>query len=265
MKRMEDKRKEDVKGDNVIEVEELFREYTKISRDEGEEESIKVLKGLSFMIKEQEFVGIMGKSGCGKTTLLKTLGVIDKPTKGKLYFCGKNTRELWSDELADIRRRKIGFVFQDFYLMDSLSVSENIMLPMVLDKKDVKQCVKMSEEYAELFGIMHLMDKYPYELSGGEKQRVAISRALINDPDVILADEPTGNLDSKSGKTVIEALERINKEMKKTIIMVTHDPQVASRCKRILFLKDGVILEDLRRKESAEEFYGKILERMKDL
>ncbi|MCI8560615.1 MAG: ABC transporter ATP-binding protein [Dorea sp.] len=262
---MEDKRKEDVKGDNVIEVEELFREYTKISRDEGEEESIKVLKGLSFMIKEQEFVGIMGKSGCGKTTLLKTLGVIDKPTKGKLYFCGKNTRELWSDELADIRRRKIGFVFQDFYLMDSLSVSENIMLPMVLDKKDVKQCVKMSEEYAELFGIMHLMDKYPYELSGGEKQRVAISRALINDPDVILADEPTGNLDSKSGKTVIEALERINKEMKKTIIMVTHDPQVASRCKRILFLKDGVILEDLRRKESAEEFYGKILERMKDL
>ncbi len=265
MKRMEDKRKEDVKGDNVIEVEELFREYTKISRDEGEEESIKVLKGLSFMIKEQEFVGIMGKSGCGKTTLLKTLGVIDKPTKGKLYFCGKNTRELWSDELADIRRRKIGFVFQDFYLMDSLSVSENIMLPMVLDKKDVKQCVKMSEEYAELFGIMHLMDKYPYELSGGEKQRVAISRALINDPDVILADEPTGNLDSKSGKTVIEALERINKEMKKTIIMVTHDPQVASRCKRILFLKDGVILEDLRRKESVEEFYGKILERMKDL
>ncbi len=265
MKRMEDKRKEDVKGDNVIEVEELFREYTKISRDEGEEESIKVLKGLSFMIKEQEFVGIMGKSGCGKTTLLKTLGVIDKPTKGKLYFCGKNTRELWSDELADIRRRKIGFVFQDFYLMDSLSVSENIMLPMVLDKKDVKQCVKMSKEYAELFGIMHLMDKYPYELSGGEKQRVAISRALINDPDVILADEPTGNLDSKSGKTVIEALERINKEMKKTIIMVTHDPQVASRCKRILFLKDGVILEDLRRKESAEEFYGKILERMKDL
>lgn len=262
---MEDKRKEDVKGDNVIEVEELFREYTKISRDEGEEESIKVLKGLSFMIKEQEFVGIMGKSGCGKTTLLKTLGVIDKPTKGKLYFCGKNTRELWSDELADIRRRKIGFVFQDFYLMDSLSVSENIMLPMVLDKKDVKQCVKMSEEYAELFGIMHLMDKYPYELSGGEKQRVAISRALINDPDVILADEPTGNLDSKSGKTVIEALERINKEMKKTIIMVTHDPQVASRCKRILFLKDGVILEDLRRKESVEEFYGKILERMKDL
>lgn len=265
MKRMEDKRKEDVKGDNVIEVEELFREYTKISRDEGEEESIKVLKGLSFMVKEQEFVGIMGKSGCGKTTLLKTLGVIDKPTKGKLYFCGKNTRELWSDELADIRRRKIGFVFQDFYLMDSLSVSENIMLPMVLDKKDVKQCVKMSEEYAELFGIMHLMDKYPYELSGGEKQRVAISRALINDPDVILADEPTGNLDSKSGKTVIEALERINKEMKKTIIMVTHDPQVASRCKRILFLKDGVILEDLRRKESAEEFYGKILERMKNL
>ena len=231
-----------------------------------ETESIKVLKGLDFVVKEQEFVGIMGKSGCGKTTLLKTLGLIDKPTKGNLYFCGKETRKLWNDELADIRRREIGFVFQDFYLMDSLSVSENIMLPMVLDKKNVRKCMEKGKEYAEHFGLSHLMKKYPYELSGGEKQRVAISRALINNPDLILADEPTGNLDSKSGKIVIDALERINRKMKKTIIMVTHDPQVASHCKRIIFLKDGVILEDLRRKgASEEEFYEKIIERMKDL
>lgn len=253
------------KRKNVIKVEDLYREYAKISRDDEGAESIKVLKGLNFIVKEQEFVGIMGKSGCGKTTLLKTLGLIDKPTKGKLYFCGKDTKELWNDELSDIRRREIGFVFQDFYLMDSLSVSENIMLPMVLDKKNARKCMEKGKEYAEHFGLSHLMKKYPYELSGGEKQRVAISRALINDPDLILADEPTGNLDSKSGKIVIDALERINGKMKKTIIMVTHDPQVASHCKRIIFLKDGVILEDLRRKESEEEFYGQILERMKDL
>ncbi len=250
----------------VIKVEELYREYAKLSHGDEETENIKVLKGLDFVVKEQEFVGIMGKSGCGKTTLLKTLGLIDKPTKGNLYFCGKDTRKLWNDELADIRRREIGFVFQDFYLMDSLSVSENIMLPMVLDKKNVRKCMEKGKEYAEHFGLSHLMKKYPYELSGGEKQRVAISRALINNPDLILADEPTGNLDSKSGKIVIDALERINRKMKKTIIMVTHDPQVASHCKRIIFLKDGVILEDLRRRGvSEEEFYGKIIERMKDL
>ena len=126
----------------VIKVEELYREYAKLSQRDGETESIKVLKGLDFAVKEQEFVGIMGKSGCGKTTLLKTLGLIDKPTKGTLYFCGRDTRKLWNDELADIRRRKIGFVFQDFYLMDSLSVSENIMLPMVLDKKDACSCIR---------------------------------------------------------------------------------------------------------------------------
>ncbi len=262
---MEEKRTEKVKRKTVIKAEGLCREYVKISRGEEKAGSIKVLRGLSFSVKEREFVGIMGKSGCGKTTLLKTLGLIDKPTKGELYFWGKDTKKLWDDELSDIRRRKIGFVFQDFYLMDSLSVSENIMLPMVLDKKDARECMEKGREYAEAFGIAHLMNKHPYELSGGEKQRVAISRALINQPGLILADEPTGNLDSKSGKTVVDALTRINGRMKKTIIMVTHDPQVASRCKRILFLKDGVILDDLRKKGSTEEFYGEILERMKDL
>lgn len=249
----------------VIKAEALVREYAKTDRESRKAENIKVLKGLDFAVEEREFVGIMGRSGCGKTTLLKTLGLIDKPTKGKIYFCGKDSEKLWDDELADIRRRKIGFVFQDFYLMDSLTVSENIMLPMVLDKRNTKKCMKMSKRFAEQFGLRHLMNKYPYELSGGEKQRVAISRALINNPDVILADEPTGNLDSKSGKVVIKALEGINQNMGKTIVMVTHDPQVASHCSRILFLKDGVILEDLRRKETIDEFYYKVLERMKKL
>lgn len=251
--------------EETLRVEDLYRDYVKYDSGGQEPQSIKVLKGLSFAVEKQEFVGIMGKSGCGKTTLLKTLGLIDKPTKGQIYFCGKKAGELWEDELADARRREIGFVFQDFYLMDSLSVRENIMLPMVLDKQGAKKCMEISEEFAKRFGLMKLLDKHPYELSGGERQRVAISRALVNDPDLILADEPTGNLDSKSGKVVIDVLRKINEEMKKTIIMVTHDPQVASNCKRIIFLKDGVILEDLKRSGSEEAFYEEILERMKDL
>ena len=248
----------------VIKIENLFRSYPK-SEGTDKKDRIEVLKGLDFTVEQQEFVGIMGKSGCGKTTLLKVLGLIDSPTSGNIYFCGKDTDKLWSDELADIRRREIGFVFQDFYLMDSLSVKENIMLPMVLDKQDSNKCIKDAETYAERFGLTHLLDKHPYELSGGEKQRVAISRALINNPNLILADEPTGNLDSKSGQIVVEAFKEINEKLKKTIIMVTHDPQMASCCKRIIFLKDGIILEDLKRRGTQEEFYGEILERMRML
>lgn len=251
-------------GKEMIKVEGLIRNYTKTGRN-GEKEAINVLRSLNFAIQEQEMVAIMGKSGCGKTTLLKTLGLIDRPDGGKVYFKEFDTDELWKDELSDIRRREIGFVFQDFYLMDSLSVQENMMLPMILDKKEAKACMETSEKFAGTFGIAKLLDKHPYELSGGEKQRVAICRALINNPDVILADEPTGNLDSKSGKVVVDALKEINENMGKTIIMVTHDPQMASHCKRMIFLKDGVILEDMRREGSEDEFYQKILTKMKDL
>ena len=249
----------------VMKVENLVRNYKMVHSDRQDEEEIKVLKGLDFTIEEQEFVGIMGKSGCGKTTLLKVLGLIDKPTSGKILFTGKDASELWSDELADIRRREIGFVFQDFYLLNSLSVKENIMLPMVLDKVPVDKCYKNVEAYAENFGLSHLLEKQPYEVSGGEKQRVAICRALINNPDLILADEPTGNLDSKSGKIVIDALKDINEHMGKTIIMVTHDPQMASYCSRLILLKDGVILEDLKNSGDQEAFYQEILEKMKEL
>ena len=139
------------------------------------------------------------------------------------------------------------------------------MLPKILDKKSAKECMEESQKYAEQFGITHLMNKKPYELSGGEKQRVAISRALINNPDLILADEPTGNLDSKSGKIVIDALKDINEHMRKTIIMVTHDPQMASYCSRLILLKDGVILEDLKNSGDQELFYQEILGKMKEL
>ena len=217
-------------------------------------------------MEEGDFTGIMGKSGCGKTTLLKVLGMIDKQTDGTVRFMGQDTKGLSGDTLADIRRTKLGFIFQDYYLMDSLTVEENIMLPMILGQEDAQKMMDAAKAYAEKFQIDHLLNKNPYELSGGEKQRVAICRALINNPDLILADEPTGNLDSKSGKIVIEALRTINQEMKKTIVMVTHDPQMASNCRKIILMKDGVILETLERGEkSQEEFYQEIIGKMEEL
>ncbi|GLG05222.1 ABC transporter ATP-binding protein [Sellimonas catena] len=249
----------------VLEVENLIRNYQKAVGKKGKED-IKVLKGLNFQVEEGDFTGIMGKSGCGKTTLLKVLGMIDKQTDGTVRFMGQDTKGLSGDTLADIRRTKLGFIFQDYYLMDSLTVEENIMLPMILGQEDAQKMMDSAKAYAEKFQIDHLLNKNPYELSGGEKQRVAICRALINNPDLILADEPTGNLDSKSGKIVIEALRTINQEMKKTIVMVTHDPQMASNCRKIILLKDGVILETLERGEkSQEEFYQEIIGKMEEL
>lgn len=249
---------------DILRVKDLVRDYEMPSREE-KKEYIHVLKKLDFSVKEQEFVGIMGKSGCGKSTLLKVLGMIDRPTSGSMFFKEKEVKNLWDDELSDIRRREVGFVFQDFYLMDSLSVEENIMLPMILDKENVHRCVKVAEKYEELFEIRHLAKKNPYELSGGEKQRVAICRALVNNPDLILADEPTGNLDSKSGAIVVGALEDINERLRKTVVMVTHDPQVASHCSRIIFLKDGKILKDIRKGGEREAFYQQILAMMAEL
>lgn len=249
----------------VLEVEKLIRNYQKAVGKKGTED-IKVLKGLNFQVEEGDFTGIMGKSGCGKTTLLKVLGLIDKQTDGTVRFMGQDTKGLSGDTLADIRRTKLGFIFQDYYLMDSLTVEENIMLPMILGQENAQKMMDAAKEYAEKFQIDHLLNKNPYELSGGEKQRVAICRALINNPDLILADEPTGNLDSQSGKIVIEALRTINQEMKKTIVMVTHDPQMASNCRKIILLKDGVILETLERGEkSQEEFYQEIIGKMEEL
>ena len=249
---------------NVLEVKDLVRNYRKSVIKESEED-VKVLKGINFQVAEGEFVGIMGKSGCGKTTLLKTLGMIDKPTDGTIKFMGKDTSELYGDKLADIRNSRIGFIFQDFYLMDSLSVEENIMLPMIISKQNINKMIAEAKKYAEQFQIEYLLKKNSYELSGGEKQRVAICRALINNPDLILADEPTGNLDSKSGKIVIDALNKISSKYKKTIVMVTHDPQMASYCSRLILLKDGVILEDLKNSGNQDAFYQEILGKMKEL
>lgn len=248
----------------ILRAEKLKRNYKKSSWTESDED-IKVLKEINFQVETGEFVGIMGKSGCGKTTLLKTLGMIDKPTEGKIYFMSEDTSELYGDKLAEIRNQKIGFIFQDFYLMDSLSVEENIMLPMIIGREKIQYMQKRVREFAEKFEISNLLKKNSYELSGGEKQRVAICRALVNNPDLVLADEPTGNLDSKSGKIVINALNKISTEYQKTIVMVTHDPQMASYCNRIILLKDGKILDEIKKEKGREEFYQLIVSKMVEL
>ena len=224
-----------------------------------------VLKGVSLDIRESEFVGIMGKSGSGKTTLLKILGMTEPATSGELLYRGRKARKLSGRESARIRREELGFVFQEFFLMDSLDIFENVMLPLLIGKNADGRGKKRAVMLMERFGIRELAEKMPCELSGGERQRTAICRALINDPRLVLADEPTGSLDSKSGKTVIDSLEKINRELGKTIIMVTHDPWMASHCGRVVFLKDGNILEELRRGCEADAFYQKILGRMSEL
>ena len=247
--------------DNILEIINLERSYSTVLPG-GEKKEYSVLKGISFQVRRGEFISIMGSSGCGKTTLLKTIGMLNKPNGGKVLYNGEDTTEIYGDHLAKIRRTQLAFIFQDFYLMDSLSVEENIMLPMIIGKKEIHNMKKLARKYAEQFQIGHLLNKNPYELSGGEKQRVAICRALINNPELILADEPTGNLDSKSGKIVIDALNKISAEYHKTIVMVTHDPQMASRCKRVIFLKDGYVMNDVRKEGTEEEFYRTIIGEM---
>ena len=215
--------------DNVLlRTENMSRKYVISDRRETE---IEVLKDINLEIREQEFISIMGKSGSGKTTLLKLLGLIDRPTSGKLYFKGVDSEELRGDRLARIRRQDMGFVYQDYYLLDSLSVFENIMLPMILDHKDDKVCKEEAEKLAVSFQIQNLLG-------------TAICRALVNQPDVIFADEPTGNLDSRSTEIVMDVFSTIHSKMHKTIIMVTHDISVAEYSERILYIEDGKITED---------------------
>ena len=229
------------------------------------ETKIEVLKGINLTINSQEFIAIMGKSGSGKTTLLKLLGMLDRPTEGKVFFKGEDSNFIRGDRLAKIRRCALGFIYQDYYLMDSLSVRENIMLPKILDHSSVEESMEESEKLADIMGVRTLMDKRTFELSGGEKQRVAICRALINHSDLILADEPTGNLDSASSETVMEYLQMINKDMKKTVVLVTHDAYVASFCNRVIFVKDGMIEVELKKTEGQDEFCDQIMKEQKKI
>ena len=221
----------------------------------------KAINNISFSVEEGEFIGIMGASGSGKTTLLNCISTIDKVTSGHIHIEGKDVTSINSKGLAKFRRENLGFIFQDFNLLDTLTAYENIALALTIRKANHKEIHKEIEEVAKNLNIEEVLNKYPYEMSGGQKQRVASARAIITKPSLVLADEPTGALDSKSAKMLLESLEDLNCKLRATIMMVTHDAFTASYANRILFIKDGKVFNELiRGKDSRKEFFNKIIE-----
>ena len=220
----------------------------------------KAVDNISFSVNKGEFVGIMGASGSGKTTLLNCISTIDTVTSGHIYVDGKNITTMKAKQLSAFRREQLGFVFQDFNLLDTLTAYENIALALTIIKTPVKQIEAKVNYVAKALGISEILKKYPYQLSGGQKQRVACARAIITQPSLILADEPTGALDSKSARMLLESFETLNHDLSATILMVTHDAFTASYCHRILFIKDGKIFNELIRGNSTrKEFFDKII------
>lgn len=218
------------------------------------------LQEIDLEIKEGEFVGIMGPSGAGKTTLLNILSTIDQPSSGEIMIDGSDVVKMSEDELSSFRRERLGFIFQDYNLLDTLTVKENIALPLALAKVSARDIEQRVEEIANKFGIKEILSKFPYQVSGGQKQRTAASRAIISKPSLIFADEPTGALDSKSATELLQSLSGLNEQDRATIMMVTHDAFAASYCKRVLFIKDGAIFTELAKgNQSRKEFFEKIL------
>ena len=212
-------------------------------------------------VDKGEFVAIMGASGSGKTTLLNCISTIDTVTSGHITVNNQDITKIKDKDFADFRRENLGFIFQDFNLLDTLTIEENISLSLVINKHNSIDIEKRVHTIADKLGIRDILSKFPYEVSGGQKQRCACARALINEPKLILADEPTGALDSKSSRLLLETMSDINKKMQATILMVTHDPFSASFCERILFLKDGKIFNEIfRGKKSRKDFFNEILD-----
>lgn len=225
--------------------------------------TFKALENISFEIDHGEFVGVMGPSGAGKSTLLNVLATIDSPTNGDILIGNDNIAKMKEEALADFRRDHLGFIFQDYNLLDSLTVRENILLPLAIAKKTAAEIQERVDTIARTFGISNLLDKYPYQISGGQKQRTAASRALVSNPKLIFADEPTGALDSKSATDLLESLSKLNVEHETTIMMVTHDAYAASFCRRILFIKDGQLSKEIfRGTKTRKEFFQKILDEL---
>ena len=245
--------------ETILRVESLKKHY-------GKEPNItKALNGISFQVVKGEFLGIMGSSGSGKTTLLNCLATIIKPTDGSIQMQEKDLGQLKGSQLADYRGKEIGYLFQNFELLDNLTAKENILLPLSLHKVDANESKVRLKLLSQYLDISELLDKFPSQLSGGQRQRVAAARALILDPKIVFADEPTGALDSKNATILMQKLSEMNQVEETTILMVTHDSVAASYCNRILFIQDGKLFHEIRRdypRESQEDFYHRILKVM---
>lgn len=245
--------------ETILRVESLKKHY-------GKEPNItKALDSISFQVVKGEFLGIMGSSGSGKTTLLNCLATIIKPTDGSIQMQEKDLGQLKGSQLADYRGKEIGYLFQNFELLDNLTAKENILLPLSLHKVDANESKVRLELLSQYLDISELLDKFPSQLSGGQRQRVAAARALILDPKIVFADEPTGALDSKNATILMQKLSEMNQVEETTILMVTHDSVAASFCNRILFIQDGKLFHEIRRdypRESQEDFYHRILKVM---
>lgn len=238
----------------MLEVKNIEKIYT--TRFGGNQ--VRALSNVSFSVEDGEYVAIMGESGSGKTTLLNILAALDKPTKGEVILGGKSLAKVKEKELSAFRRNNLGFVFQDFNLLDTFSLRDNIFLPLVLSGRGYREMEEKLEPLAKMLGIEKLMDKFPYEVSGGQKQRAAVARAVITDPELILADEPTGALDSKSADSLLKIFSELNASGQ-TILMVTHSVKAASNAGRVLFIRDGEVFHQLYRGNSTnEEMYRKI-------
>ncbi len=221
----------------------------------------KAIDNISFDVEQKEFVGIMGASGSGKTTLLNCISTIDRVTAGHIIVGNEDITRLRGNNLNRFRREELGFIFQDFNLLDTLTCYENIAIALTIQKVNVKKIDKKVRDVAEKLGIVDILNKYPYQVSGGQKQRVASARAIVTNPKIVLADEPTGALDSKSARQLLENLEYLNEKMNATILLVTHDAFTASYANRILFIKDGKIFNQLiKGKDTRKQFFEKIIE-----
>lgn len=239
----------------IVEVQNVEKIYGKAG-----EKQFKALSDVNFEVKPGEFVGIMGASGSGKTTLLNILSTLDTPTSGQVEIAGQDITKLNNNQMADFRANKIGFIFQDFNLLENLTAYENIALPLALQNKPAKSIKPAVSSIAEKLGLTEILNHYPTELSGGQKQRVAAARALVHEPSIVFGDEPTGALDSKSARALMDTLTKINREDNVSILLVTHDPFSASFCDRILFIKDGEIGQELKKEDvSRAEYYQEIL------
>ncbi len=256
--------KEDKVSQIVLKVENVCKRYENEQGKSGEgKNSILAVKDVSFQVPRGSFVGIMGASGCGKTTLLNLIATIDRPTNGSIWVGGQNIVELPEEETAAFRRRHLGFVFQEYNLLENLTIYENIALALTIKEVSKDKIRPMIEELAGKLAILSILDQFPHEVSGGQRQRCACARAIIADPDIILADEPTGAVDSHAAAQLLDTFSMLCRECGATILMVTHDAAAASCCDRVLFMKDGEIRTSLKREqESRQAFFAEILKKI---